>query len=159
VEELEAAANHIFELSKMMRLTSQKQKRAGKYELTDYEFLVLDALGEEENLSVGELQSRIGVSASQMSRVIRSLEDPERGRLVATSINPRDKRKFNMSITPEGIEAMKHHRKECIDRTVEMLSDFSPEEREQFVRIFDRMREIFSRKEALVGPSRKGEGA
>lgn len=143
---LEAAAVHIFELSKMIRLASQRQKRSGKYELTDYEFLMLDALREGDNLTVGELQSLIGVSASQMSRVIRSLEDPERGKLVTTSINRRDKRKFNMSITPEGMKAVEQYRRLCINRTMEMLSAMSPKERAELVHIFDRMREIFSQK-------------
>ncbi len=146
-EELEAAATHIFELSKMMRLANQRQKKAGNYELTDYEFLVLDALTDGTAMTVGQVQRRVGVSASQMSRVIRSLEDEERGKLVSASINPDDKRTFNLNITLEGRRALQEYRQLCIGRTAEMLRDLSPEERGEFIHIFDRMRDIFARKE------------
>ncbi|MCH7991698.1 MAG: MarR family transcriptional regulator, partial [Gemmatimonadetes bacterium] len=59
-------------------------------------------LTKTEVVTVGELQKSIGILPAQMSRLLRGLEDKSGTGLVASSINPQDRRKVDVTITDDG---------------------------------------------------------
>src|SRR3954469_17537063 len=78
------------------------RRRSG--DLKEVEFLTLSILRQHGSLIVGDIQRLLGVLPSQMSRIIRSLEAREHP-LISCRINPQDKRKIDVFLTPAGVTA------------------------------------------------------
>ena len=116
-----ALALEIFEISKRTWLLKQRERFKGGYDLSEAEFLALDALEKVPSLSVGELRRHVGVLPAQMSRVIKALEQRYEEKLVLCAINAQDKRKIDVSITPVGRRAVAAYRRAKILATVEAL--------------------------------------
>ena len=75
-----------------------------------------------------------------MSRVIRSLENKDGASLISCQINPRDRRRIDVSLTPAGLKAHTAFRKARLEFTMELLSDLSVEDREEFMRLLRLLR-------------------
>jgi DNA-binding MarR family transcriptional regulator len=113
-------ALQIFEVFRRSWTHHQREKLKGGYDLSESEFLALDALEHVSCLSVGELRRRVGVLPAQMSRVIKALEQRYDEKLVVCAINARDKRKIDVSITPTGRRAVAAYRRAKIMGVVEL---------------------------------------
>jgi DNA-binding MarR family transcriptional regulator len=111
----------MFDLAKRTWLESQREKMRGGYDLSESEFLALDALQNVPSLSVGELRRHVGVLPAQMSRIIKALEQRYDEKLVLCAINPADKRKVDVSITPKGRRAVAAYRRAKIMSSLETL--------------------------------------
>src|SRR5262245_23702918 len=97
---LEGLAQGVFDLVTQFCLAlPRSRRRAG--DLKEVEFLTLSILHRHETLIVGEIQRLLGVLPAQMSRIIRALEMRDRP-LIACRINPQDKRKIDVALTPDG---------------------------------------------------------
>ena len=106
--ELDRMAEEIFDLIKVASVARARSRTGSPEELTEAEFLALDALMQRGPLSVGDIQKRIGVLPAQMSRIIRSLESKGGDAFVTCGINPKDRRKIDVTIAPEGVNAANH---------------------------------------------------
>jgi len=142
-------ALQMFEMSKRSWLGYQHEKMKGGVDLSESEFLALDALEDVTSLSVGELRRRVGVLPAQMSRVIKALEQRYDEKLVLCAINPKDKRKIDVSITPKGRRAVTAYRRARIMRSIEALSAMSDEDLAAFSAILKKI-------EAAVAARRAG---
>lgn len=150
-DDMERMADEIFELTKMAS-AARAQARVGQpEELTETEFLTLDALVQNGTLTVGEIQKRIGVLAAQMSRIIRSLESKNGQALVSCAINPDDRRKINVKIEAKGRSAHRTYRAARMRFTTAILNDLSPEDRKQFIRILRDIRAGIDQRIATKG--------
>jgi len=118
-------ALQMFEMTKHTWLQTQREKLKGGYDLSESEFLALDALEGVASLSVGELRRHVGVLPAQMSRVIKALEQRYDEKLVLCTINPHDKRKIDVAITPTGRRAVEAYRRAKIAAMVASLSAIS----------------------------------
>src|SRR5436305_11489109 len=101
---LEETARDLFEVVTQLGLTALRGRRRSG-DLKEVEFLTLAVLQQHGTMIVGDIQRILGVLPAQMSRIIRSLE----GRpapLVACQINPHDKRRIDVQLTPAGEEAL-----------------------------------------------------
>ena len=98
--------------------TPRARRRSG--DLKEVEYLTLALLQQNQSMIVGEIQRLLGVLPAQMSRIIRSLEDRERA-LIACRINPQDKRKIDVCLTPAGDKALQDYRTPRIRGTRCML--------------------------------------
>ena len=146
-KELEQAAEEIFELTKMSWIVRNRQNRSkGQYELTEFEFLTLDALvkSEPDMLTVGDLQRRIRVLPAQMSRVIRSLETKAAKPLIRCQINPTDKRKVDVILTDNGRKAHAAFREERLAASIDLVARLTQNDRLEFMRILSEMRHIIA---------------
>lgn len=132
VEEL---ALEVFEITKITWLSASRTKARGRYDLSETEFLALDALEQDGRLTVGQLQRRIGVLPAQMSRIIKRLETGHQKPLVSCAINQDDKRKIDVELTADGRKAVTAFRREKIDQTIASLRSLSPEDVNDLVRI------------------------
>src|SRR3954466_13632962 len=103
------------------------RRRAG--DLKEIEFLTLSLLHQHETLIVGDIQRLLGVLPAQMSRIIRSLEGRDRP-FIACRINPEDKRKINVPLTPAGAQALSEYQATQLCGLHLLLGRLSDEDRE-----------------------------
>ena len=132
-------ALQMFDMTTRAWLATQREKMKGGYDLSESEFLALNALEHVQSLSVGELRQHVGVLPAQMSRVIKALEQRYDEKLVLCTINPEDKRKIDVSITPTGRRAVEAYRRAKIMNTVEALNSLTDEDLADFTRILTKI--------------------
>src|SRR5437773_6683101 len=97
-------AQELFEVVTQICLSTLRgRRRLG--DLKEIEFLTLAILQEGGTMIVGDIQRILGVLPAQMSRVIRALENRDRP-LIQCRINPRDKRKIDVCLTPFGEKSL-----------------------------------------------------
>jgi DNA-binding MarR family transcriptional regulator len=129
----------MFEVTKRAWLAAQREKFKGGYDLSESEFLALDALENVRSLSVGDLRKHVGVLPAQMSRVIKALEQRYDEKLVLCAINPHDKRKIDVSITPVGRKAVEAYRRAKIASSIKALNAISDHDLAVFSQILDKI--------------------
>ena len=144
---LEDLAEEVFELSTMSSIVrhSSKTGAAGR-QLSEAEFLAMDALAKESPLTVGAIQRAVGVLPAQMSRIVRALEDREEAALIACEINPKDRRQIDVKLTAAGRKAYRAYRQVRLGQTMEVLRELSPVDREEFMRLLRLMRESIAKR-------------
>ena len=124
-EAIQQLAFQMFDLTRRTWYESQREKLKGGYDLSESEFLALDALEDAESMSVGELRKHVGVLPAQMSRVLKALEQRYDEKLVICSINPQDKRKIDVSIAPKGRRAVGAYRRSKFKASVDALNSLT----------------------------------
>jgi len=129
----------MFDMLKRTWFETQREKLKAGFDLSESEFLALDALEGVRSLSVGELRRRVGVLPAQMSRVIKALEQRYDEKLVLCAINPKDKRKIDVAISPRGRRAVDAYRRAKIVRTIESLESLSDDDLDAFIGILRRI--------------------
>jgi len=87
-EAIQQLAFQMFDLTRRTWYKSQHEKFKGGYDLSESEFLALDALEDVESMSVGQLRKRVGVLPAQMSRVLKALEQRYDEKLVPSIHSP-----------------------------------------------------------------------
>ncbi len=142
-EQLQEFADEIFELSRETWLAQTRAKSKKHPDLTETEFLTLDLLAKAtgRTYTVGEIQREIGVLPAQMSRIIRSLENKGSKSFVQCRINPADKRKIDVTLTPAGREAHRLYREIKLGTIQKFLQALSEEDRAEFMRLLRLIRE------------------
>ena len=118
---LEETARDLFEVVTQLGLTAFAVAGA-RGTLKEVEFLTLAILQEHGTMIVGDIQRLLGVLPAQMSRIIRSLENRPQP-LITCQINPRDKRKVDVCLTPGGEKSLTDYQTMRTDRLVELLRD------------------------------------
>ena len=139
---MDLMAGEIFELYKLIAMA--RSRRTTPEDLSELEFLTLDALyREEQPLTVGEVQKRVGVVPAQMSRIIRALEEQGGKGFLASKINAEDRRRIDISLTDSGRAAYEDYRSIRIRSMQEVLSVLPPPDRSHFMRILGQIRAAF----------------
>jgi DNA-binding MarR family transcriptional regulator len=149
-------ARRVFEMTVHTWLSTQREKLKGGYDLSESEFLALDALEDGETLTVGDLRRRVGVLPAQMSRILKALEQRYDEKLVVCSINPRDKRKIDVAITPRGRRAVEAYRRAKIMATVEAIRSLSDRDLAALLRLLNQIQDVLER-DRDAGPNRRGK--
>lgn len=146
---LEEIAREVFEVLTHLGLTvPHRRRRVG--DLKEIEFLTLALLHGRGTMIVGELQRRLGVLPAQMSRIVRALEDRDRPMIVC-HINPRDKRKVDVRMTPAGEKALVDYQTARVGRIAELLAAMPDEFQDDLSRLLEKLREIRSSIRGRVG--------
>jgi MarR family transcriptional regulator, organic hydroperoxide resistance regulator len=141
-QQVQEFTNEIFELSKVTWAVQSRSRGKSPHELTEAEFLALDMLAKAGRaLNVGEIQREIGVLPAQMSRIIRSLESKGEKPLVTCRINPEDKRKIDVEMSPAGIEAHQAYRQVKLGSIKHMLEGLNENDRNELMRLLRIIRE------------------
>ena len=143
-------ALQMFDMTTRAWVASQREKMKGGYDLSESEFLALNALGGVLSLSVGELRQHVGVLPAQMSRVIKALEQRYDEKLVLCAINPQDKRKIDVSITPTGLRAVEAYRRAKIMPTVAAMECLTDEDLANFPRLLAKIAEGRAKRHAIT---------
>ena len=141
-EQLQAFTDEVFDLSKESWIAQSRGKTKKHPDLTETEFLTLDVLARAaRSYTVGEIQREIGVLPAQMSRIIRSLEKKGGKSLVQCRINPVDKRKIDVELSPAGREAHRLYREIKLGSIQKFLEALSDRDRNEFMRLLRLIRE------------------
>jgi DNA-binding MarR family transcriptional regulator len=144
---LDQMAEEIFSLTVM----SWRERLAARdgTELSETQYLAIESLANSQQpLTVGEIQRAIGVLPAQMSRIILSLEQGFDKPLIRRELNQHDKRKIDVHLLPEGREMHQEFRRSRLSKTVEILKNLSDKDRQEFVRICRRIRELVATHES-----------
>jgi len=144
VPDLERIGEHMFRLTFMFWAWRRKNRVDDPHDLTESEFVALDTLVREGTCTVGQLQKVLQVQPAQMSRIIRSLEAKGSHPFVECQLNPKDKRKINVSITTTGRRAHQEYRARRIRANAELLADLSEDEQADIVKLLGRYEQIMS---------------
>lgn len=150
---IQELALQVFELTRRTWFESQREKFKGGYDLSESEFLALDALEDAEAMTVGELRKHVGVLPAQMSRILKALEQRYDEKLVICSINPDDKRKIDVSITPKGRRAVDAYRRSKIQASVQSLESLTNRDLANLSAILAKIGQAFDQADA----ERRGE--
>src|SRR5262249_43673986 len=116
-------------------------RRRNTGDLKEMEFLTLAILHQNPSMIVGDIQRILGVLPAQMSRLIRSLETRPTP-LVACAINPRDKRKVDVHLTPAGEQVLVEYAAPRVRAIGDLLENLTDEERESLSHLLDRLHTI-----------------
>ena len=95
-------------------------------------------------MSVGDIQRVLGILPAQMSRIIRALETRERS-LIHCRINPRDKRKIDVALTPAAEQTLLDYQGARIGRIVERLQILSDDDQEDVIRVLNKLHGMLER--------------
>lgn len=138
----DALAHTMFQFVTQFCLTQPRVRRRNG-NLKEPEFLTLALLHQRETMIVGDIQRMLGVLPAQMSRIIRSLEDRECP-LIACRINPEDKRKIDVRLTPAGAQALLDYQADQMRNLSAILSRLSDEDQEDLARLLAKMQGILN---------------
>lgn len=143
----ELIAQELFEVMTQFCLaTSRGRRRMG--DLKEVEFLTLAILHQHGTMIVGDIQRLLGVLPAQMSRIIRSLEDRERP-LINCQINPHDKRKIDVCMTPAGEKALQDYQTQRIRGIAEVLRNLPEDDQEDLNRLLAKLHDVLVRRNEL----------
>ena len=133
----------IFDLYRIIALARSRQP-SGPDDLSEAEFLTLDLLTKRQPLTIGEIQKEIGVLPAQMSRIVRSLEEQGGRGYVECRINPRDRRRIDVTLTEDGSKAYESYRSVRLGSMYEILRVLPVDDRLHFMRILGQIRDAFA---------------
>lgn len=141
-ETLDKMAGEIFELYRLIAMARSRQP-AGHHDLSETEFLTLDALYKDQPQTIGEVQKRVGVVPAQMSRIVRALEQRQGDPFIVCKINPADRRRIDLTLTNCGKEAYENYRSNRLASMTSILQVLEPDDRLHFMRILGQIRTAF----------------
>ena len=79
-----------------------------------------------------------------MSRIIRALETRDRP-LIACRINPQDKRKIDVALTPAGLDAFQEYQSARVRTIASLMGKLAPEDLEDLTRLIHILHETLAR--------------
>ena len=138
---LEELAHRSFQFFTHLSLSLPLARRRNPGELKELEFLTLAILRQSHPMIVGDIQRILGVLPAQMSRIIRSLETRERP-LIACRINPHDKRKIDVALTPAGAAAFQEYQTARVRTVTGLLGKLPEDDLEDLNRLLDKVRDL-----------------
>jgi DNA-binding MarR family transcriptional regulator len=119
-----------------------RHRTVDTFDLTDPEFVALDTLSERGTCTVGEIQQVLDVRPAQMSRIVRSLESKGDKSLITCAINPKDKRKINVTITDQGRKACEDYKSRWVSTNIKLLQGLNETEQTELGRLVSRFHQL-----------------
>jgi DNA-binding MarR family transcriptional regulator len=98
--------------------------------------LATEIEGREEGLNPSEISERQGTSRNTISSLIRDLEDEG---LIERTLDPEDRRRFNIELTPAGRELVRAHVSNHLRTVAHCFAVLTPEEQETLRRLLVRL--------------------
>jgi len=103
MDELRAASRSIYQISESS--VDESGRSFAQYRILMHLFFA-EQMGDRMNLNPSEISERHGVSRNTVSALIRSLEEDG---LIIRSLDPDDRRKFNIGLSDDGRELVREH--------------------------------------------------
>jgi DNA-binding MarR family transcriptional regulator len=140
---LDELAHDLFDVVTQFCLAVPRGRRRSG-DLKEIEFLTLSLLHQRDKLIVGDIQRQLGVLPAQMSRIIRGLEMREQP-LIACRINPQDKRKIDVALTPAGLAAFEEHQSSRVRTIAALMSKLGADDLTDLTRLIHKLHETLAR--------------
>jgi len=137
---LDELAQDLFEVVTQVSLSAYRGRRRG-VDLKEVEYLTLITLQAHGTMIVGNIQRLLGVLPAQMSRIIRALENRNHP-LITCSINTRDKRKIDVSLTPFGEQALFDYQSSRVRQIANCLQELSEEDQDDLSRLLHKLQAL-----------------
>jgi len=122
MDELRAASRAIYQLGESS--VDESGRSFAQYRILMHLFFA-EQMGERDNLNPSEISERHGVSRNTTSALIRTLEEDG---LVARSLDPDDRRKFNITLTENGRSLVTDHARQHFQTISHCFGTLSSEE-------------------------------
>lgn len=148
---LDELSQSLFGLITRFCLAAPRARRRA-HDLKEVEFLALALLHQYEPRIVGDLQRLLGVLPAQMSRIIRSLEGRAQP-LITCRINPHDKRKIDVCLTPAGAAALHEYQTQHVQALNDLLRHLTDGEQDDLVRLLDKLHAVLDCKRGALAPA------
>ena len=140
----EVIAQELFEvITQFCLATTRGRRRLG--DLKEVEFLSLSILNQHDTMIVGDIQRILGVLPAKMSRIIRSLENRDQP-YINCRINPQDKRKIDVRLTPAGEKALLDYQTMRIRGISDILHNLAEEDQDTLSQLLDKLRMVLDRR-------------
>ena len=140
---VEDLAHELFDVVTQICLSTLRGRRRSG-DLKEVEFLTLSLLQGNQTMIVGDIQRVLGILPAQMSRIIRSLEI-RANPLIECRINPRDKRKIDVCLTPQGEQSLGEYQGVRVGRIIDRLHTMSEEDQDDMMRVLNKLHELLDR--------------
>jgi DNA-binding MarR family transcriptional regulator len=116
-------------VSKTIQHVGESSVDAAGLSLAQYRILMhllfAEQIGGRQNLNPSEISERQGTSRNTVSSLIRNLEGEG---LVARTLDPHDRRKFNIGLTENGRALVTNHARQHFQTINQCFSALTPEE-------------------------------
>lgn len=123
-------------------MTSRSEEKSQKLKgLAFLDMQVITMAYEKPDIILKDIRDKLKIPQTTLSSIVAKLE--KRG-FIQRIINPRDYRSFSLKITALGKETMDEHMKMDHEQSRHMLRSLEPEERDEFIRLFDKMADRFN---------------
>ena len=139
-----ASKTHHELLDVVTQICPRPRGRAPFGDLKEVEFLSLSLLQANGTMIVGDIQRVLGILPAQMSRIIRSLENRD-DPLIECRINPRDKRKIDVCLTPTGERSLAEYQGVRVGRLIAKLQHMSDDDQEELLRVLNKLHGLLDR--------------
>jgi DNA-binding MarR family transcriptional regulator len=133
-------AQSLFDLITQFCLVAPRPRRRSG-DLKEIEFLTLSLLHHHAPRIVGDIQRQLGVLPAQMSRIIRGLETRQQP-LIACRINPHDKRKIDVVLTPEGKTAFEAYKSARVGGIARLIGRLAEDDLEDLQRLLHKLHDL-----------------
>ena len=140
-QQIQQMAEEIFDLMTLSWIAQDALADKDQWDLSEPEILTLEILTKCESMSVGDLQRKLGVPPSKMSRIIGGLEREAAQPLIKCTLNPADRRRIDVSITEVGREAHRSYRSIKLAGITGVLAEMPEADRAEFVRLLGSIRQ------------------
>jgi DNA-binding MarR family transcriptional regulator len=133
-------AHELFEVVTQICLSTLRGRRRSG-DLKEVEFLTLSLLQANQTMIVGDIQRLLGILPAQMSRIIRSLENRSNP-LIECRINPRDKRKIDVCLTPTGERCLEEYQGVRVGRIIQKMQGLSEDDHDEMLRVLHKLKNL-----------------
>ena len=140
---VEDLAHELFDVVTQICLSTLRGRRRSG-DLKEVEFLTLSLLQGNQTMIVGDIQRVLGILPAQMSRNIRSLEN-RANPLIECRINPRDKRKIDVCLTPQGEQSLGEYQGVRVGRIIDRLHTMPEEDQDDMMRVLNKLHGLLDR--------------
>ena len=140
---VEDLAHELFDVVTQICLSTLRGRRRSG-DLKEVEFLTLSLLQGNQTMIVGDIQRVLGILPAQMSRIIRSLEN-RANPLIECRINPRDKRKIDVCLTPQGEQSLGEYQGVRVGRIIDRLHTMPEEDQDDMMRVLNKLHGLLDR--------------
>ena len=127
---------NIEEAIKTYRMYAQKQLKSNQLNITIDQWLVLKCLKENPNATHIELAEKVFKDNASITRIIEILA---KANFVEREVNPNDRRKFDLKITPSGDKILKDVYQIVLKNRAKALEDITAEEIETVNRVLKKI--------------------
>ena len=103
-----------------------------------------------EDVLPGDLSASFSLSTARITAMLNKLE--KKG-MITREISEKDRRKINVSLTPEGLRLFREKHQVGIEILTSLLAELGERDARELIRIFDRIIEITERRTANGGVS------
>lgn len=133
MDELRAASRAIYQISESS--VDESGRSFAQYRILMHLFFA-EQMGDRANLNPSEISERHGTSRNTVSALIRTLEEDG---LIIRTLDPHDRRKFNIGLSENGRELVREHARQHFQTIGRCFDHLTPEEQASLSQLLNKL--------------------